>query len=126
MKSKTFDKLVADTLHSCESVMTSKEEEYSSGKDRFHNFKVAARMKGCTPIEALEGMKLKHDVSVKDLIDNPDTATERLLTDKIGDSINYLLLLKGLLIEHMEKKQINPHIQTNFKNLPFSRGADNG
>ncbi len=108
MTPKRFDEIVKETLEECKQVLTSKEKEYASGKDRFHNFKVAARMRGCTPIEALEGMKLKHDVSVKDLIDNPDSATPKLLKDKIGDSVNYLLLLSGLLTEHMEQKQINP------------------
>ncbi len=107
MDPKSFDIIVDTTLDNCKSVLSAKEEEYSSGQDRFHNFKTGARMRNCTPIQALEGMKLKHDVSVKDLIDNPHTATHELLDAKIDDSINYLLLLKGMLIEYMadNKKQ---------------------
>jgi len=102
MTPERFDKLTKETLQKCKETLAQKEAEYSSGKDRFHNFNVGARIKNITPLQALEGMKLKHDVSVQDLFDNPDSATFALLDAKINDSINYLLLARGLFVEHIE------------------------
>ena len=98
-----FDKIVHERIDSILSTLTQKAKEYAKGGDRFHNFNIAARMLETTPEKALYGMMLKHMVSVLDLVNAvPDTEiTEAIINEKIGDNINYLILLEGLLKERV-------------------------
>ena len=61
-------------------------------------------MSETTPEMALWGMWCKHLVSVKDLINFPGDATPELIKEKLGDVINYALLLEGLLTDRMNGK----------------------
>ena len=94
-----FDKIVHERIDSILSTLTQKAKEYAKGGDHFHTFNVAARMWETTPEKALYGMMSKHMVSVLDLVNAvPDTEiTEAIINEKIGDNINYLILLEGLL-----------------------------
>jgi hypothetical protein len=104
MEHKEFSQLVHERQAVCIDVLSHKDKEYSSDADRLHNFKAAGRMSGCSPEMALWGMFAKHLVSVKDEIDkmdgNPQYAPPSTWADeKIGDCINYLHLLEGLIAE---------------------------
>ena len=101
LNQKDFDKVVENRLDSCKRVLSSKDKEYSSDTDRLHNFRLAAAMSETTPELALWGMWCKHLVSVKDLIDRPENVTTELIHEKLGDVINYTLLLEGLLTERL-------------------------
>ncbi len=94
------NKRVADTID----VMITKGEEYALEGDRFHNFKQSSRMTletsdPRTPKQCLMGMLMKHLNSVQDLANGNLANTEGYVNEKIGDSIAYLLLLEGLLLE---------------------------
>jgi len=95
-----FGQVVEDRIESIRSVLFSKAKEYATGSDRFHNFNVAARIASTTPESALMGMRLKHEVSVMDLVEiaasRPLDLTEGMVEEKIGDDICYLILLEGL------------------------------
>jgi len=85
-------------------VMCTKSAEYASGNDKLHNFKRAGRMKDCTAIEASRGMKLKHEVSIQDMLDalnDPEHIeyTRELWEEKFTDDINYRILQWALLAE---------------------------
>jgi len=99
---KEFEILVQNRLSSCSGVLCNKDKEYSSADDRLHNFKKAGRFKDQDPIQALDGMWLKHRVSIDDMVErmiaDPLYVPGReLVTDKLGDNINYTLLLEGLI-----------------------------
>ena len=101
----TFNSLVGQRFNQCGKVLTQKGEEYSREGDRLWNFKRAAAKQGNTPAEALIGMKVKHDVSVDDMVDMLKRGvlpSREMVAEKIGDSINYLLLLEGLIEEERE------------------------
>jgi hypothetical protein len=108
MKSKRFDEIFEETVSSSRNTLTNKAVEYSSEDDRMHNFKVAGAANTTTPTKALFGMYLKHYVSVKDIADRvipgkPETyPTMAMLNEKIGDSINYMILLKALVMDAIE------------------------
>ena len=110
MLTEKFNVVVADRVEKIRQVLESKAGEYASEGDRLHNFKIAAAADGTTAVRALFGMYLKHFVSVKDIVDsfNPhDSRTwpsvERI-DEKIGDSINYMILLEGLLLETLHQE----------------------
>ena len=54
--------------------------------------------------KALAGMMVKHTVSIYDMINNPDTTYDMdVWNEKITDHINYLLLLRAVVIEEKHK-----------------------
>jgi len=97
----SFDDVVKERTESIKSVLISKAKEYASDDSRFYNFEEAGRMKGETAEKALYGMQAKHLVSVKKIIDDIENNNKypsiELLNEKIGDSINYFILLEGLI-----------------------------
>ena len=118
MKAEQFENIINNRIETCKSVLCSKAEEYATD-DRLHNFKVAGELQKCTPVKALGGMMSKHTVSVYDLIDDYEQGkaiSQEMWAEKIGDSINYLLLLTALL---EEDKNVDKEIK-NFE--PMKRG----
>ena len=98
MNAKRFDEILHETVNSTVATLASKAKEYAKS-DRLYKFKRAAGIQETTPEKALLGMWSKHLVSILDLIEGTLPATEAILNEKIGDTINYLILLKALLIE---------------------------
>ena len=108
MNAKDFDKIVADRMAWCRQTLCAKGDEYAREGDRLWNFKVAARKLNCHPAEALAGMMVKHTVSVDDIIDGLSRGIvppKDLVAEKIGDSIDYLLLLEGVIEEERRKRE---------------------
>jgi hypothetical protein len=101
MNSADFDRVVRLRVDSIVKTLSYKAKEYAS-EDRLYNFKRAAEMSRTTPIEALKGMMLKHLVSVFDLMEGKLENTAYLVNEKVGDAINYLILLEALLEEKRE------------------------
>lgn len=106
MNDTEFIKLIDEQIQSIQNTFKTKCAEYSSENDRLINFKNVAKMdtKPEIPERALLGMWKKHLVSVFDIVDKLEIGvlpTETLLNEKIGDSINYLILLKALIKERM-------------------------
>lgn len=102
MKNSRFKQLVNNRLLVCRQTLESKGADYSGSKDRLKAFRVAARARGVSMAEALEGMRLKHEVSVwqciGDMQEHPSYVPgEDWVDEKIGDSINYLLLLEAVI-----------------------------
>lgn len=99
MNNQDFHKVVDNQLELCGSLLVQKGKEYDSDtSDRFHSFKVAAGLQNITPVQALAGMMAKHTISIYDMIESGDSNLTKW-DEKITDHINYLLLLKGLLME---------------------------
>lgn len=100
MDNKEFITLVNYTFKTCKRVMDIRSDDYSSGSDRLHNFKRAAAMEMTTPEKALVGMWAKHIVSILDMVDRVEEEEDLAVwEEKLGDLINYTLLLKALVHE---------------------------
>ena len=102
MNNKKFGIVVARQIKFSLQLLTAKGNEYAEkNPDRLIAFRRAATLQKCTPEAALFGMLAKHLVSVADLCDNPPEGDDAVAkwTEKITDSINYLLLLRGLVAE---------------------------
>ena len=95
----SFDAVVQDVLARIEATLLKKEKEYAVGGNRFHNFDTAGRLDNETPEKALWGMAKKHLVSIMDMVDQCEDRefSTAHIEEKIGDMINYLILLEGLL-----------------------------
>jgi len=100
-----FNAIVDEVLTSIFEVLQQKSVEYSSEGDRLHNFKAAGLLDEVSPEKSLLGMMAKQEVSVRDIVKGIDKGkkfTKAQLDEKLGDWINYLILLKGLLIERLQ------------------------
>lgn len=87
-----YAEAISYMIDHCKKKLIEKHHEYATDDD-FHNFRVAADIMGTTPEQALAGMMSKHTVSIYDLIKSPDSVSLETWAEKIGDHINYLLIL---------------------------------
>lgn len=99
MHSKDFIGILDEQIFICKSTLSGKAKEYATDDDRLHNFKLAAALQGCSQIEALAGMMVKHTVSIYDMCTSDQLYSKDLWSEKITDHINYLILLKAVLYE---------------------------
>ena len=99
MKALQFNNILDRRLELIRSVLGKKADEYALDGDRLYNFKVAARMGNTTPEKALWGMLMKHLVCVMDLVDGKVDKTPGRVDEKLGDLINYIILLEALMKE---------------------------
>ena len=98
MNTELFEEVFDEQVAACRHTLVEKAKEYAT-EDRLHNFKVAAMLQSTTPRDALCGMLSKHIVSVFDLARADNFASMDVWDEKIGDAINYLFLLKAVVIE---------------------------
>lgn len=101
----SFNRIVEAQLETCAKTLLGKGKEYapaavkSSAVDRLAHFKKAAAIIGGTPKEALLGMLTKHLVSVADMCTDGKVYSKDRWSEKITDSINYLLILRAMIEE---------------------------
>lgn len=99
MTLEKFNESVSNQMDYCKSLLVTKGAEYAPGAetDRLLSFKVAAKLQDETPKEALCGMLAKHIVSVYEMCRGTEQHSYEKWTEKITDSINYLLILKAMI-----------------------------
>ncbi|ADD81062.1 gp064 [Rhodococcus phage ReqiPoco6] len=109
MDHQTFNVYLEEKFDHIRSVLGTKAAEYvpNEGGSRFHNFDVAAAFNNESPEKALWGMLTKHLVSIADMVkDDPTDHSMAVWDEKIGDALNYLLLLNGMVKDHHETKNL--------------------
>lgn len=108
VSNEVFLRVLDRRLRQTRLILDTKAREYTDGPDRMHNFNVAARINDVSSEQALWGMYLKHLVSVMDLVKwasaSPKRLTVELVDEKIGDSINYHILLEAMLLTRVAKE----------------------
>lgn len=99
MNTQTFNTAIEDQIQRCKDTLI-KKSDYGTDTDRLHNFQAYADLAGVTLEQACGGFLGKHIVSIYDLIREgaQGTASTRGIWDeKIGDAINYLLILSAIV-----------------------------
>lgn len=99
MTHEQFEKILNERFEKCKATLLRKSKEYASNDDKLHNFKVAANFVSCGPDGALWGFLVKHLVSVRDMILSDTIPSQEMIDEKIGDCINYLILLEAIWID---------------------------
>jgi hypothetical protein len=99
MNAQRFNQILEDQIERIQEVLGVKANEYADDTDRLHNFKASASLQGCTPREALIGLMSKHTISVYDMGRAKRDFPLEKWDEKITDHINYLILLRALVIE---------------------------
>lgn len=108
MTLEEFEKVFNARVAKCQTVLIGKNTEYARGGDKLSNFKKAAGRLGSTPEFALLGMENKHSISIVDMIQDLEKGIHHPMSmwdEKIGDELNYLFLLWGLLSERYAFEQ---------------------
>jgi len=107
MTTEEFLKIFDDLVERCRNLLCTKDQEYKRDNDKLWNFKQAALLEKCNPVRALRGMMTKHVINIYDYIDDLENGvyhTTKQWDEKIMDNINYLILLRALLVERKEEK----------------------
>ena len=109
MQREMFNQVMNDLIAKCQSTLQQKAKEYAPSIDRLHNFKVAAELNGETPVQACWGMATKHIVSIADMVrENGEHQHPISVWDeKVGDALNYLILLYALETEQQSEPCIS-------------------
>lgn len=99
MNREEFDKVVHDFVDSRLDLLFNKNAGYNPDGDCLRNFKVAAELEQSTPEQALLGMAAKHIVSVYDMVHDGGHFPAEVWDEKLGDSMNFMLLLRAMVTE---------------------------
>lgn len=104
MTNEEFDKLLDEWLVYTKSTLSKKAGEYATGADRLDNFKIQAQLKGTNQADALWGNLSKQLASVISWFKYTINPTKAMRREKIGDTINYFILLDAVLEEESNGK----------------------
>lgn len=99
MNRDEFNKVINRRLSDINHTLVLKGAEYAEDNNVFHNFDRAAAVLNTHRTQALWGMYIKHHVSVDDMVNCRRGFDEPIVREKIGDMINYLILLEAMLTE---------------------------
>ena len=102
-----FDIFLKRMVDSTYNTLAAKASEYSLNDDRMHNFHVSRTLQSLvhvnTEVSAAWNLASKQLASVIDMINNVDKAYDKnRITEKIGDSINYLLLIGAMIEDRLD------------------------
>ena len=103
MDSTEFERIFEETIETSRKTLFEKAREYAYANDRMHNFHKASVLIDGTPEQALWGFVVKHLVSLSDMIESGQNYPDAVWEEKIGDSLNYLILLRALVKEESKK-----------------------
>ena len=94
-----FNSIAEDIIGRTHDTLVRKQGEYNLEDDRLGVFKRAGDIQQATASQALLGMLTKHIVSIYDHVVKNIPMTESMAAEKIGDTINYCVLLYAVLKE---------------------------
>ncbi len=107
MTTEDFNILVENRCRLIQQVLAKKAVEYAANDNRLHNFDVGVQLSGQSRENVIRGMMLKHEISVLDIIDNLKDGiipTVEMVDEKLGDWINYLILLEASIKDKIKKE----------------------
>lgn len=107
-----FDDLVEQRCSKIGKTLIEKGKEYRRNHDPLHNFRVAAKVGNTTEEKALWGFAVKHYVSFLDILNDIERGllpTEETVDEKIGDLINYLILVEASIKEKITNNAKSNH-----------------
>lgn len=105
MTENRFEQIVDETLNQIQNVLIEKAKEYRRNNDPFHNFNEGSKRTGLIREKVLDGMLLKHEISIADMTNDlvknilPKIET---VEEKFGDNLIYLILKKASIIDKIE------------------------
>ena len=123
MNTDDFTASVDRTVNRATTLLTMKNDGYSPNQDKLEQFKLAAKIQGITSKEALGGMMVKHTTSVYEMIGSGKEYTLEQWDEKIGDHINYLILLRAI-VEEEKDRELSSGVNTRLPDNPEQGAID--
>lgn len=123
-KEKRFEKVVDDTLSRLRELLLIKGKEYRRNNNPFHNFEEGAKIKGISREKILDGMLLKHEISIADMTNDLDKdvlPSLNAVNEKFDDDIIYKILKKGMFIDRIHNNNELIQISEHFSPLIESK-----
>lgn len=108
MREKAFDYEVEQTLNKIRNLLIIKGKEYRRDGNVFHNFEAGAKRKGTTRERVLDGMLLKHEVSIDDMINDLDKGiipSKSTVEEKFTDKLIYTIIQKISILDAIEQSE---------------------
>ena len=105
MTEEQFNKVIEDTLDEIRETLVVKSKEYRRNNNPFHNFEEGSRKSGLSREKVLDGMLLKHEISIADMTNDLDKGIIpkiETVNEKFGDNIIYLLLKKAMIVDRIK------------------------
>jgi hypothetical protein len=105
MTREDFSRRVEKRIDLVRQTLLTKHKEYAKDDNVFRNFDEAAGGLSLhsTSAEVLWSYMTKHLVSIKDIVSDNVPVKNEIVSEKIGDVINYLILLEAMLNEKDER-----------------------
>lgn len=106
MNSANFEKNSKQLLGYCWNLLFTKASEYANDDDRLANFKQITSMMQTNPAQVAFWYDLKHIASLAKIVQEIDQGkipTREYLLEKMGDYLNYGMLIYAAIIELIEE-----------------------
>jgi hypothetical protein len=105
MNNEDFKKILNKTINHCVETLMGKAKEYAADNDRLHNFNNSSISTYLTPAQVCCGYMAKHTTSINDMVFLGGEYPPEVWDEKIGDAINYLILLRAVIEEEGSKEK---------------------
>ena len=106
MTENRFEQIVDETLNQIKETLIVKGKEYRRNNNPFHNFEEGSKRSGLIREKVLDGMLLKHEISIADMtndLENGYLPKIETVEEKFGDNLIYLILKKASIIDKIEQ-----------------------
>lgn len=105
-------------IEKAKKVLLSKEKEYATKENRYHNFIESARIYGDCVKKTFFFFSLKHLTSIVDMLKENVSYNKEMVDEKIGDMFNYCVLLNSYVNKVPLEETLN-NIESRFKDEPI-------
>ena len=109
MTENRFEQIVDETLDQIRETLIIKGKEYRRNNNPFHNFEEGSKRTGLIREKVLDGMLLKHEISIADMTNDLEKGILpkiETVEEKFGDNLIYLILKKASIIDKIENEKL--------------------